>query len=90
MAKEFLQFFNESKEFIKRVSLLVQYHMNPLFVIKNMPYSDIKGILKEKLVYEVALISLSDRLGRKGIDKDKTIETKNNIDKFIDIINNYK
>ena len=86
MAKEFLRNFNESEEFVQKVSALVKYHMNPLFIVKKLPFSDIEGLLKDTSLKEVALVSLSDRLGRGGLDKEKIAETKKSIKEFIHIV----
>lgn len=83
MAKEFLKKFDENEEFIEKVSALVKYHMNPLFIVKRLPFGDTDGLLKDTSLKEVALVSLSDRLGRGGMDKEKIIETKKSIKEFI-------
>lgn len=79
-ATEFLSFFNVSKEIIRQVSALVLYHMQILFVLKDMPFADISGMKRDTDIKEIALLGLCDRLGRKSADIDKEYE---NIELFI-------
>ncbi len=68
---KFLKCFTEDEEFIKEVSKLVRWHMQPLFVNKNLPFKDIESMVKEVSIKEIALISLCDRLGREVCQKEK-------------------
>ncbi|MEW8956173.1 HD domain-containing protein [Clostridium sp.] len=83
MAEEFLRYFNEDENFVKEVSALVTYHMNPLFIVKNLPFSDIDGLVENTSLYELGLLSLSDRMGRGGMNSDKRRETFDSIDEFL-------
>lgn len=67
-AGEFLRVFTDHEAFIRRVSALVRYHMHVLYVLKNLPFADLDGLLRETDVREVALLGLCDRLGRTGAD----------------------
>lgn len=82
MAREFLEFFNQDYEFIDKVSSVVRWHMQSLFVNNKLPFGDIKSMLKEIDVEEIALISLSDRMGRGEMDQLKRGETKEAIENF--------
>ncbi|WP_251859965.1 HD domain-containing protein [Clostridium sp. Marseille-Q2269] len=79
---EFLKYFTQDKEFINDVSKLVRWHMQPLFVNKNLPFSDIENMIKEVSFKEVALLSLCDRLGRGGLSEDKKKEEIKSIELF--------
>lgn len=68
---KFLKCFTGDEEFIKEVSKLVRWHMQPLFVNKNLPFKDIESMVKEVSIKEIALISLCDRLGRGGMSEGK-------------------
>lgn len=74
LAIEFLEFFVDDHEFIEKVTNLVRYHMHILFVVKNLPYADKKGLLKNTDVREVALLGYCDRMGRTNQDKRKVKE----------------
>lgn len=80
---EFLKCFTEDEDFIRRVSKLVRWHMQTLFVNKDLPFSDIETMIKEVSIEEVALISLCDRLGRGNMSEGKIEEEKAAINLFI-------
>ncbi|NFS09597.1 HD domain-containing protein [Clostridium botulinum] len=86
---KFLKCFTEDEEFIKEVSKLVRWHMQPLFVNKNLPFKDIESMVKEVSIKEMALISLCDRLGRGGMSEGKKEEEIKAIDLFIEKCSNY-
>jgi len=69
LARRFLTEFGEDESFIGRVSALVRYHMQILFVVKDMPFKDIAGIWENSDVAEIALLGLCDRLGRTGVNR---------------------
>ncbi|MGE5626686.1 MAG: HD domain-containing protein [Solirubrobacterales bacterium] len=90
LAKEFLMDLTDDMDFINEVAALVRWHMQILYVLKDLPYSDIKAMLKEVDLNEVALLSLCDRIGRTGANINE--EKKNmkifikNIQKIVDNI----
>ncbi|WP_434291664.1 HD domain-containing protein [Clostridium botulinum] len=86
---KFLKCFTGDEEFIKEVSKLVRWHMQPLFVSKNLPFKDIESMVKEVSIKEIALISLCDRLGRGGMSEGKKEEEIKAIDLFIEKCSNY-
>ncbi|CBZ02990.1 putative metal dependent phosphohydrolase [Clostridium botulinum H04402 065] len=86
---KFLKCFTGDEEFIKEVSKLVRWHMQPLFVNKNLPFKDIESMVKEVSIKEIALISLCDRLGRGGMSEGKKEEEIKAIDLFIEKCSNY-
>ncbi|MBZ9624993.1 HDIG domain-containing protein [Clostridium sp. FP2] len=83
LCRKFLGTFTEEEEFIKRVTALVRWHMQTLFVIKDLPFGDVKGMAQEISIKEIALLSECDRLGRGEISKIKIKEEKENIKAFI-------
>lgn len=84
LSVDFLKEFNCEEDFIKKVSDLVRWHMQTLFVVKNMSFADIEGMISEVKIEEIALLSLCDRLGRGGMNSEKIEEEKNNIKIFIE------
>lgn len=80
LAKEFLQEFTEDAGFIDEVVKLVKYHMQILYVLKDLPYADISGMLAGTDIEEIALLGLCDRLGRGKSDRNKEYQ---NIKLFI-------
>lgn len=71
LSQEFLDFFGEKKEFIKEVSNLVRYHMQVLFVVKNMRFADIEGMKENVDVKELALLGFCDRMGRGKVNYEE-------------------
>jgi len=83
LAKEFLEEFNENAEFISTVSKLVRWHMQALFVVKDLPYAKIEKMLREVSLEEIALLSLCDRLGRGEMTEEKIKNEEENINIFV-------
>lgn len=87
LSKEFLSNFSQDEIFINDVSQLVKYHMQILFVIKGLPYADIKGMKQSSDIEEIALLGLCDRLGRANSDTAQEVE---NIKTFLNICKKYE
>lgn len=90
MAGEFLKVFTDDIVFIKNVTSMVRWHMEALFVIKDLPFSDIKEMLSEVSLDEIALLNLCDRLGRGNMTDEKIDDEMKGIRIFIDKCRNYK
>ncbi len=71
LCREFLREFTDDSRFIRKVSELVRYHMHILFVSKNLPFADIRGMRRNTDLNQVALLGLCDRLGRINCDRKK-------------------
>lgn len=87
LVKDFFKEFDEKIEFINKVSNLVKYHMQILFVSKSMQRQDLRGIRENSDATEIALLGLCDRLGRKGADPEAEQE---NIRLFLEKFNEPK
>ncbi len=83
LCRKFLEAFTEDEEFIKRVTALVRWHMQTLFVMKDLPFGDVKSMSEEISIKEIALLSQCDRLGRGELSEEKIKEEKENIKAFI-------
>lgn len=70
--------FDES--FINAVAALVRWHMQILFVVKDLPFADVKSMREQVDINDVALLGLCDRLGRGKVDVE---EEKHNIEIFL-------
>lgn len=76
MVRDFLQEL-EDELFIFQVAVLVRWHMQILYVAKDMPFANIDAMGNDADIRDVALLGLCDRLGRLGIDRcaeEKTID----------------
>lgn len=82
LAEQFLLEFQEDKEFVDKVSRLVRWHMQILYVLKSLPFAEVENMLSEVSIEEIALLSLCDRLGRGELTEDKIEVEKKNIGKF--------
>ncbi|WBW99551.1 HD domain-containing protein [Oceanirhabdus sp. W0125-5] len=77
--KEFFEFFNEDEKFIKDVVALVRWHMQPLFVVKNLPFADIDSMIKEVDIEELSLLCYADRTGRGTLEEERIEAEKENM-----------
>jgi putative nucleotidyltransferase with HDIG domain len=84
MAKQFLLCLTNDNEFIDDVSSMVRWHMEALFVIKNLPFANTKKMLEEVPLEEIALLNLCDRLGRGEMTREKVEGEIKGIDEFIE------
>ncbi|MHC1721665.1 MAG: HDIG domain-containing metalloprotein [Aminipila sp.] len=75
LSKKFLLAVDAPETFIEQVCSLVRFHMHILFVVKDMPFGDIKGLKAHANLQEVALLGLCDRLGRTNSDREKEEKT---------------
>ncbi|WP_294152991.1 HDIG domain-containing metalloprotein [uncultured Clostridium sp.] len=82
MSVKFLEYFDMDNDFIERVTGLVKWHMQSLFVTKDSRFQNIDDMLKDVDTDEIVLVALSDRLGRGGLDKEGINETISDINKF--------
>ncbi|MFD3155492.1 HDIG domain-containing metalloprotein [Haloimpatiens sp. FM7330] len=80
---QFLRELTQDEVFIYKVSKLVRWHMQTLFVVKQLPFADISTMCKETNFNEVALLSLCDRVGRGKMSEGKFEEEKMVIEGFL-------
>lgn len=66
MAVEFLSELTEDQILIKQVSMLVKYHMHPLYILKKLPFGNLQAMKADTDVREIALLGFCDRMGRTG------------------------
>lgn len=74
LAGEFLTACKQDEAFIRRVTGLVRYHMQVLYVLNDLPFQDIEGMKQAVHIRDVALLGLCDRLGRTGSDREREEE----------------
>ena len=80
LSKSFLSTFTDDEKFINDVYQLIRYHMQILFIVKDLPFADIQGIRANTDIRELSLLGLCDRTGRVGYDR---AEEENNIELFL-------
>lgn len=81
MAKEFLEYFKQNQAFIDQVVPLVRWHMQVLFAVKNLSFSEMEAMKQQVDVNDIALLGLCDRMGRLGANEQ---EEKENIRIFLE------
>ena len=69
LTRALLRQVTDDAAFLEAVAQLVRCHMQPLYVVKALPFGDIAGMKARTSVTEVALLSYCDRLGRGGADR---------------------
>lgn len=74
LAGQFLTEFTSDRDFIQSVTSLVRWHMQLLFVTNDLPFSDIKSMVEQVDLNEIALLGFCDRMGRLGADRVKEEE----------------
>lgn len=74
LAKEFLETVTSEQDFIEKVCLLVKYHMHMLYILKDLPFSDKKGLISSVDINDIALLGYCDRLGRKAVNRNEVME----------------
>jgi tRNA nucleotidyltransferase (CCA-adding enzyme) len=79
---KFLEPLIEDKRFIDAVAKLVRWHMQTLFVVKDMPFADTATMLQQVKLEEIALLSLCDRLGRGNMTAETEAHERENIKQF--------
>jgi len=89
MTKEFLTYFNEEENFINEVRALVRWHMQSLFVTKNLKFQNVSNMLEDVNINEIVLVSLCDRLGRGSLDYNEIKNTRIEVNKFKEKISNF-
>lgn len=84
-AEALLKSLGVEEGFIHQVVALVRWHMQILFVAKNMAFADIKKMKEQTDIEEVALLGQCDRLGRLNVNREAVMA---DIHQFIEKINN--
>lgn len=87
---DFLREFTDDDEFMVKVSALVRWHMQILFVVKGLPFADIGKMLSEVPLEEIALLGICDRLGRGKLTPEKIAQEKESVEFFVKKCKAYK
>lgn len=84
LSREFLRALTEDEGFIRKVSKMVRWHMQVLMVTKGLPFVNIKAMVNEVALHEIALLGMCDRLGRGEATKQMIENEKKNIRHFLE------
>lgn len=86
-AEELLKYYTKEETFIRQVTSLVRYHMHMLYVLKDLPFGNMKDMLEHVNPDDIALLCRCDRFGRTGADLD---EEESNYRTFLKRIKEYQ
>lgn len=86
--KEILEFYLVKEDEIEKICSLVRYHMHHLFIIKNLPYGNIEGMLQEVDLNDMILLFISDRLGRLQNTYEEKSKEISDVLTILEILNN--
>lgn len=83
MAVDFLKSLTDDKELTDKVSKLVRWHMQILFVVKGLPFAELRTMMRQVSYKEIALLGICDRLGRGELTEERIQKEKDTIEIFI-------
>lgn len=83
LAGQFLWELTRDERFIHQVAKMVRWHMQILFVVKGLPFANVKKMAAEVSIEEIALLGFCDRLGRGEMTPLKKQEEEQTIEKFL-------
>ena len=86
MARRLLREVSADKEFNERVCNLTRHHMSYLYITKRLPFGDIKSMVENTDINDVALLTLCDRLGRGEISEKNKKKIIDSLNEFIKIV----
>ncbi|VYU08923.1 HD domain-containing protein [Clostridium tertium] len=74
----------------KDISIIVRYHMHHIYILKDLPFSNIEGLINNEKFHDIFLLFICDKLGRgfEGI-KNKE-ETFNDVYVILEKLEKYK
>lgn len=84
LAREILSELTKDQLFIDKVCAYVRWHMQPLFVKNNLPFKEIKKMVEDISPVEVAILSMSDRLGRGEMNESNREEEVKGVAAFLE------
>jgi len=71
LARKFLDACGCEPAFTDAVVALVRWHMQVLFVVKDLPFADLPAMMRDVTPDEIALLALCDRMGRGELPREK-------------------
>lgn len=54
------------EEFTEKVAELVKFHMHHIYILKNLPFGNVKDLIKTNNINDILLLFACDKLGRGG------------------------
>lgn len=76
----------ETDSFSNNVSEIIRFHMHHIYIINNLPFSNIEGLLKSKKFDDIILLFICDKLGRGNQEFDENKKNLNEVCTIVDIL----
>ncbi|PAB57857.1 HD domain-containing protein [Anaeromicrobium sediminis] len=89
LSQDFLKELGADEDIINMVSKMVRWHMQILFVVKSLPFANIKRMVAETNPDDMALLCLCDRLGRGQTSREAIAAEERNVEIFIQKCKDY-
>ena len=86
MTRRLLREISDDKEFNDIVCNLTRHHMSYLYITKRLPFGDIKSMVENTDINDVALLTLCDRLGRGEQSEENKEKILDSLNEFIKIL----
>lgn len=80
--RKFLEFFIDDKDFVFKVSKMIRYHMHLLYIMNNLPFTDMEGLKKYVDKNDISYVFLSDRFGRGNLTEKDREEVRRQVERF--------
>lgn len=90
LALDFLQAFAQDQDFVQKVAKLVRWHMQFLFVVKNLPFAQLEQMVREVDIHELGLLSICDRLGRGELSERQMLKEHEDLAYFLQKCRRYQ
>lgn len=82
MVSELLKKYEDIR-FVDDVTEIVRFHMHHIYILRNLPFSNIKKLLNSKNFDDIILLFICDKLGRGNQD---SFEKKKNLNEVVTIL----
>lgn len=79
-----------SEDNAKGIALIVRYHMHHIYILKDLPFSDIQGLLKSDKLNDIFLLFICDKLGRGFYTLKEKEETFKEINEILKKLERFK
>lgn len=78
-----LKYYIEDEE-VNDISQIIRFHMHHIYILKDLPFSDIPNLIKSKNYNDIILLFICDKLGRGNQDIEDKIRVLNEVEAILD------
>ena len=69
---------------VSNISEIVRFHMHHIYILNDLPFSDIPNLIKSKNYNDIILLFICDKLGRGNQEKEDKIRVLNEVEVILD------